>query len=154
MRTSRAGNRQRIRGFSLIELIVAITIVSLAAALAVPAFSGAVDRARLDASARALANGLKHARRQAVAGQAEVALTVDVASGGAWIGAQTLNVRLPADASLSMTTAVSERSDENQASIRFFADGSSTGGDIELSDGGRSHLIRVDWLTGIVELSQ
>jgi general secretion pathway protein H len=39
---------------------------------------------------------------------------------------------------------------ESTAGIRFFADGSSTGGRVKLSSAGRDWVIGVEWLTGEV----
>jgi len=38
------------------------------------------------------------------------------------------------------------------AAIRFYPDGSSTGGSIDLSVNGEGYRIKVDWLTGGVSL--
>jgi general secretion pathway protein H len=42
--------------------------------------------------------------------------------------------------------------DYGTAAIRFFPDGSSSGGTISLSGANRDYFIGVDWLTGRVEL--
>jgi general secretion pathway protein H len=51
-----------------------------------------------------------------------------------------------------MRTAAHEAADDRVGSIRFFPDGSSTGGRISLSSGKSIHTVVVDWLTGHVRI--
>lgn len=53
-------------GFNLVELLVAITIVSILAAIAVPSFQTWIKNARIRTTAEAIANGLQLARSEAV----------------------------------------------------------------------------------------
>ncbi|HEX4193875.1 MAG TPA: type II secretion system protein, partial [Stellaceae bacterium] len=53
---------------------------------------------------------------------------------------------------LTLVTASQERIDAAPGDIRFFADGSSTGGGIGLHAGARGALILVDWLPGRVSI--
>ena len=61
-----------------------------------------------------------------------------------------LEVRLPAGLELSVTSALEDRPDAHTGRIRFFPDGSSTGGHIVLRSGRRQWRINVSWLTGQV----
>ena len=54
---------------------------------------------------------------------------------------------------LKMLTARQEANRDGGA-VRFFPNGSSTGGTVILQSDGRSAAIRVDWLTGKIERSQ
>jgi type IV fimbrial biogenesis protein FimT len=54
------------RGFSLIELVVAILVAAILAAIAVPAFRGVIQRHRLLASADDLQASVQYARTEAV----------------------------------------------------------------------------------------
>ena len=51
-------------------------------------------------------------------------------------------------------TARSEQLSEKGGAIRFFPDGSSTGGRITLSIDSMRYLVNVDWLTGRVKVME
>jgi general secretion pathway protein H len=51
-----------------------------------------------------------------------------------------------------LVTAQSELTGEGQGNVRFFADGSSTGGRVVLDRGEKSMQIDINWLTGQLEV--
>jgi general secretion pathway protein H len=51
-----------------------------------------------------------------------------------------------------VVTAQSQMIGQNQGSIRFFGDGSSTGGRVSLKRGESVWQIDINWLTGQIEL--
>jgi general secretion pathway protein H len=53
---------------------------------------------------------------------------------------------------LTLVTASQERIDAAAGNIRFFADGSSSGGGIGLHAGARDAVLLVDWLPGRVSI--
>ncbi len=57
-------------------------------------------------------------------------------------------VDLPEGVEVTITTARSEMTSEDVSGIRFFPDGGSTGGHIELTVNGREYRVNVAWLTG------
>jgi general secretion pathway protein H len=59
---------------------------------------------------------------------------------------------LPKDLEISLYTAQQEVSSDKKGSIRFYPDGSSTGGRITLAVKERKYLVDVDWLTGRVSI--
>jgi general secretion pathway protein H len=59
---------------------------------------------------------------------------------------------LPKSSVLSVYTAQSEAVEDKIAAIRFFPDGSSTGGAISVANGGTKFRVDVDWLTGNVTI--
>jgi len=63
-------------------------------------------------------------------------------------------VELPEGVDVTITTARSEITEEDVAGIRFFPDGGSTGGHIELMVNDREYRINVAWLTGETSLER
>ncbi|MEZ6190759.1 MAG: GspH/FimT family pseudopilin [Phycisphaerales bacterium] len=63
------------RGFSLIELVLVMTIISILAAIAVPRYANALARYRADAAARRVVADLDYARH--VASARSTSVTVD-----------------------------------------------------------------------------
>jgi general secretion pathway protein H len=143
---------RRPLGFTLIELVVVLAILGLAYALVPPLFSGARATAELKGATRQLAAGLRQARNYAVARRTEGVLTLDVEKRDFSVSGDTRTYRLPRQLQLKLVTAQREVVNDKQASIRFYADGSSNGGRISLGSGEHSLEVDVNWLTGRVAI--
>lgn len=63
------------RGFSIVELMVAVVILGIIAGIGLPSFLGAIQNSRLNASANDVVDALRYARSEAVQRNAEVGLT-------------------------------------------------------------------------------
>jgi general secretion pathway protein H len=64
------------------------------------------------------------------------------------------NYALPESVRLGLFTAEAELSGEGLGSIRFYPDGSSTGGRVSLEAAGKRRLVDVNWLTGAVVIRE
>jgi general secretion pathway protein H len=147
------GERARdAAGFTLIELLVVLGILALVLAAALPMLPGAADRAALRAAASEIAAGLREARSLALSRGRSAALTLDTARRIYRIGEGTTWHALPATIGAELFTAAREQLTDVTGNIRFFPDGSSTGGGIMLAQGKAAYEVRVDWLTGRVSL--
>jgi general secretion pathway protein H len=139
-------------GFTLIELLVVLGILALVLAVALPLLPGAADRAALRTAAGQIAAGLRETRTIALASGRSASFTLDTASRAYRIGDGAVWHVLPANVATELFTAAQEQLDDVTGDIRFFSDGSSTGGGIRLAQGKTGDEIRVDWLTGRVSL--
>lgn len=138
------------RGFTLVEILVVMMVMLFVYGLASPLFSSGVSGTEMKAAARQLAAGLRKARSTAISTRLETALSLDVEQRHFGISGDKQVYRLPSKADLSLLTAQSELSSEKIGSIRFYPDGSSTGGRITIAGANRKYLVDVDWLTGRV----
>jgi len=139
-------------GFTLLELILVMSIAILLLGIAVPLLSKQLPGAQFKAATHDLAAHARLARNLAIVKNAPMSLIIDVDRRTYQLTAEEKIRQLPAQIKLSVFTAESERIDAHQGAIRFFADGSSTGGRITLSDGQRHNDVDIQWLTGKVSI--
>jgi general secretion pathway protein H len=154
-RTWEAGSsvlKQRHSGFTLLELVVVLFILGLAYALAGPMLGDNMSGLDMKAAARQLAAGLRKARSVAVTERTEAILTLDVAGRKFSVTSDAKIYDLPKKLDYALFTADSEVSQEKIGNIRFFPDGSSTGGRITVSVGETHQTVDVDWVTGRVHI--
>jgi len=141
-----------MRGFTLLELLVVVAILALAM-LTVPPMLNRGLGSQVQSSVRELATGLRWARTEAVGEHRSVALWVDTQQKFFEIEHRAGIHPLPESSKVLVTTARSEV-DGQRAAVRFFPDGSSTGGMIEVGGDGVNYQIKVDWLTGGVKVER
>ena len=142
----------RSRGFTLLEVLVVLVIGVLLVALTPPLLSGMSGATELRGAARQIAAGLRKARNEAVTRQQAAVLQLDVAGHRFAISGDPREIALPKDIKLNLYTAQSELLDEEKGHIRFFPDGSSTGGAITVSGSKLAYRVNVDWLTGAIAI--
>lgn len=118
-------------------------------ALVLSAPLGKASAADLKAAARTLASGLRQAQTTAMSTRRDALLTLDVEA-REFVTSGDFPRRLPDNIDLKLYAAQSEVTSERRGSIRFYPDGSSTGGRITVASGERKYLVDVDWLTGRV----
>jgi general secretion pathway protein H len=141
----------RERGFTLVELLVVLAILALVVTLMPPFLAGGQSRAELSTGAREIAAALRETRSLAIRQGRSAAFVVDGAAGTFRAAGGARERRLPAGLRLSLLTLANQRLDAGV--IRFFGDGSSTGGSVSIVQGERRSDVTVDWLTGRVFLA-
>lgn len=141
-------------GFTLLELLVVLLVMALVAVITVPRIGAALPGAELKSAARQLAAGLREARSRAVAKNHVVPFTLDGTAGRYFIGTGGANGRMPNNIGITLITGTVDVSGAASGSIRFFPDGTSTGGRIELTSRGGKRTVIVDWLTGRIAVGR
>ncbi len=139
-------------GFTLLEVVCVLAIIAILAAIILPAIPGGTSYARLEAYALETATLLKQDRNAAIRRRTRVATEVSAMSRTLRSGVTGRVVRLPDD--IAVDALLAARCDQREAgrTIDFFASGRSCGGTIALTRLGKGFQIRVNWLTGGIEV--
>ena len=144
---------RRPGGFTLLEIIIVLAIGAAIYALLLDVPLSGGSGANLKAAARTLAAGLREAQTTAMATRRDATLTLDLESREFLVAGEKEPRKLPDGVDLKLYTAESEVTSSRTGAIRFYPDGSSTGGRITVSSGKREFLVDVDWLTGRVSIA-
>ncbi|WP_295442126.1 GspH/FimT family pseudopilin [uncultured Thiodictyon sp.] len=142
------------RGFTIVELLVVLAIAAVLMAAVPPMISAFFPGVELKAAVRRTAASLRLAREIAIRTGADAALVVNVQERSLELpGSHT--VVLPHRLRMKLNAASVEQIDAERGAIRFFADGSSTGGVVMLgrADARGGYQVGVNWLTGRVRLA-
>ena len=138
------------RGFTLLELIVVLAIAALVLGAVLPLGSRRGGR-ELERAARDVAASLRLVRERAILANATTALTVDLEH-GFYQGEGGRAAAFPRGAEVRLATAVAEEESPRIGRIRFYPDGSASGGGVLLARDGERLAVLVDWLTGGVSV--
>lgn len=135
------------RGFTLLETLVVLVILALALAVVVPAVSSGLGTSLNDV-ARDMHTGLRKTRSEAVNLQHSTLFVLDLDAHAFRAGDDSVR-DIPRAFELHARTASREMRD-GMAGIRFYPDGSSSGGRVGISEEDAYVWLEVDWLTGRV----
>lgn len=141
-------------GFSLLELMVVLAIAALVMAVTPPLLSRAMPGLQLKSNVREVAAAMRQARERAVATRSETLLVMDLEQRTLGIEGLPRRLNFADEFEISLVSARDEMQDETQGAIRFYPDGSSTGGRISLKYADQIYDVDLDWLTGRVSIAQ
>jgi general secretion pathway protein H len=144
--------RKAEAGFTLVEMVCVIAIIAMLAAILLPHISRATSRPRLEGYAVETASLLKADRTAAMRHRVAIATQVDASERYLRSGSTGRVLRVPDDVTFSATLPIRCNDRPAFSTISFFATGMSCGGTIVLSRLGAVYEIRVNWLTGGVEI--
>lgn len=134
-------------GFTLVEMLVVLVIVSLMLALVGTSISRNISGAEMRTAAGKVAASLRYTRTQAIMKKAEQVFLVDTEALTYQAGDRKPE-KLPKGMKVELNTARSELTSETAGGIRFYPDGGSTGGNVRLEANERVYQVNVAWLTG------
>jgi general secretion pathway protein H len=139
-------------GFTLLEMVCVIALIAMLAAVLLPYVPRQTSRARLQAYALQTATLLKADRNAAIRRSGDVTTLVDARSRAIRSGTTAEILRIPEDVRFDAVLPQTCRHRAALSTISFFADGMSCGGTIALTRLDASYEIRVNWLTGGIEV--
>ena len=139
-------------GFTLIEVICALAIIALIAAIVLPTIPRATSHPRLEGYALQTAAVLNADRNAAQRRHTEIATEIDAPMRTVRSGSSNRVVRYPSDVTVKAMLAARCHHRRAGSTIRYFASGMSCGGVIALTRLGTGYQVRVNWLTGGVEV--
>lgn len=156
IRISIAGNkmsRRGLQGFTLIELTVVLLIVVLGFSVLAVNISSGNQAAQLKAVARDLSSALRYARGQALISNQELAVAINLADNSYQLSNRDKIYHFSDEIELTLVIAQDEFKDDETGQIRFYPDGSSSGGRITMEWGQLSYQIDINWLSGKITIS-
>lgn len=147
------GKRHEVgpQGFTLLELIITLFVVALAAGIVVPVVGRSTDTLRGRADIARFSAMLRHARDQAITTRRGHAVVIDPAQRRATIVAAPDEVRQTR--ALSRDLGV-EATPPEALTVRFEPNGLSSGGNFRLTAGATRYRVSVDPLTGRVRVER
>ena len=145
-----SGHRQC--GFTLVELLVVLLILGLVLVLVPTGFDRVMPSLGLKASVREAAAVFREARSLAVRGNRQAVVVINTEAKTYHLGSSADVYTLDQGYGVNLVAAASEQLDDSTGRIRFFPDGSSTGGRLTLSKNETKYHVVVDWLTGRAEI--
>ena len=139
-------------GFTLLEMVCVLALIALMAAVLLPFIPHQTSRSRLQAYALQTATLLKADRNAAIRRGVDVSTLVDTASRSIRSGATADTIRIPDDVRFDALLPQTCNRRAALSTISFFASGMSCGGAIALTRLDAGYEIRVNWLTGRIEI--
>jgi len=133
-------------------MVCVLAIVAILAAIVIPALPLGTSRARLESYAIETAAILKADRNAAIRSRTPIATAVDAPLRVILSGATGRVIRVPEDVIFDALLAARCNQLPAGPTIQFFASGMSCVGTIALTRLGVGYEIRVNWLTGGVEV--
>jgi general secretion pathway protein H len=145
-------NNDSENGFTLLEMVCVLALIAMMAAVLLPFIPHQTSRSRLQAYALQTATLLKADRNAAIRRGVDVSTLVDTASRSIRSGATADTIRIPDDVGFNALLPQTCNRRAALSTISFFASGMSCGGAIALTRLDAGYEIRVNWLTGRIEI--
>jgi general secretion pathway protein H len=140
------------QGFTLLEMVCVLAIIALLSAVLLPLVPRETSRSRLQAYALQAATLLKTDRDAAIRRHTSIVTLVDAGGRAIRSGVSRTTIRVPDDVRFDAVLPQTCQRRAALSTIRFFEDGTSCGGTIVLSRFDAGYEVRVNWLTGRVEV--
>lgn len=167
---------KKASGFTLLELLVVLVIISLSSALVVPRLAGSMSNLNLTTACKRVAASLRYAGTRAAAEKIPYSAVFDFQKGGLTIadsryfteesadailedpekeGYVPKTYLLPPEVIVEQASRGELKADTGSFEVTFFPSGSCSGGEIILANKhGRRYTLSVDFITGSVRIRE
>ncbi len=152
MPTSPVDRADEEAGFTLVELLAVLTLLSFAVAAFAFRTVNSFDTADFRALLVNAASGMRAARSDAIRNHHEQVFVINAKQRRMSSPAMNTVLKIPPDVDVTVTAAKSLTMADGATGIKFYADGSSSGGTLDIAWNARKYAINVNWLTGNVAL--
>jgi general secretion pathway protein H len=136
----------------LLDLVLAVAVIAFVVLVALPSLPQGTTPARHAAYALEIAAVIKNDRTAAARTGREFATRIDVPARAIAGSSRGQYILLPKDLNLEVIASDICVIEPGRYSIAFAADGRSCGAVISISKGTRDWRIRINWLTGFVDV--
>ncbi len=150
--SSMSSGLNKSKGFTLLELMIVLFIVVLGFSVVGVSLSSGNDATTLKAASRDIVSALRFARGEALISHQEMTVNFDLTQNTYRVSRRDKIYAIPKSIGVTLVTAKRELTGKGMGSVRFFPDGSSTGGRVTLKKNKSSWQLDINWLTGQVEL--
>jgi general secretion pathway protein H len=141
-------------GFSLAEILVVLAIISLVGLVGFDGFIRQKNAERLRSVTQKIEQLAVLTALHAVTTGATQAIIIDVANGTVTDDGGTTTIQVPASLKLSALTGAELVRQNKTASINFYSDGTSSGGNVAVEDQrGSTGTVTILWLTGVIDMT-
>jgi general secretion pathway protein H len=144
--------RRTQAGIILLDVVLTLAIFGLIALLVLPTLPRGTTPSRQGAYAAQIAAVMKNDRMAAARQRREIATRVDVANRVVSSGSNGTTVTLPSDVRLEVIASQLCADQAGRFAIRFAPDGRSCGAIVHVAKGELDWRIRVNWLTGLIDI--
>lgn len=146
-----APSPSRVRGFTLLEVLLVVALIALAATLSAMVLTGGMDGMRLRSEAKDIAAQLRYTRARAIATGQPQRFAIDPRA-HRWQAPDERRGDIAESLAVRFVGARQAQARAGQGAILFFHDGGSTGGRITLAAKNAAWSVDVAWLTGEVRV--
>ena len=143
----------RRRGFTLLEMMAVLMLMGLVAGSVAFSLGSNLKGVKTRAAVRDLTAAMRYTRGQAIVKHEQRSLEIDVDARTYQAPGRAL-VSLPDGLDMKLLTAASEQTGDGKGLIRFFPDGSSSGGRVTLTRDRHEWRVEIAWLTGEVRMEE
>ncbi|MFM8340586.1 MAG: GspH/FimT family protein [Methylomonas sp.] len=142
------------RGFTLVEVVVVLVIAVLGFSVIANNINSGNYATKLQLVAQDIASALRYAQSRALMTQKSISVDINLSNNSYTISDQQKTYSFDKEIAVTLEIAEQEYTADQVAKIRFFPDGSSTGGRIKIEWGKFLKQIDVNWITGKVTVNE